>query len=113
MPSTTLVGNVGFGADSTHFPCAPDDPRGRLSPEPIALELSHPTCVVPDGAADDFIIKNYVIGPQPSPLGRLYMFLHGALTKTFPAGARVMDRAHRSILSRANIIFGISCVALA
>jgi hypothetical protein len=113
MPSTTLVGNVGFGADSTHFPCAPDDPRGRLSPEPMAFELSHPTCVVPDGEADDFIIRNYVIGPQPSPLGRLYMSLRSVLNKTYPAGARVMDRAARTILSRANIVFGISCLAFA
>jgi hypothetical protein len=113
MPSTTLVGNVGFGTDATHFPSAPDDPRGRLLPTPITFELTHPTCVVQDAAADDFIIQNYVVGPQPTLLGRLYMFLHGALKKKYPVGARVMDRAARSILSRANIVLGIYCVAFA
>ena len=73
MPSTTLVGNVGFGADATHFPSAPDDPRGRSRPEPMSFELTHPACLVQDRTADDFIIQNYVIGPQPSTLGRLYM----------------------------------------
>jgi len=61
----------------------------------------------------DGIAGAVAIGPQPSPMGRLYMFLRGALTKIFPAGPRVMDRAARSILGRANIIFGIACLAIA
>jgi hypothetical protein len=79
LPSTTLVGNVGFGADATHFPSAPDDPRGRLVGEAMTFPLTHPSCVVQDRAADDFIIQSYVVQPEPSLLGQLYMGAHRTL----------------------------------
>jgi hypothetical protein len=73
LPSTTLVGNVGFGPDATHFPARPDDPRGRLVAEAISLPLRHPPTMTCDREADDFIIQNYVIPPQPSLLGHTYL----------------------------------------
>jgi hypothetical protein len=88
MPSQTLVGNIGFGPDATHFPTAPDDPRGRLVADAISFPLIHPPCFVHDRQADDFIIQHYVIQPEPSLLGRLYMFGHRLLKTTAAAPAR-------------------------
>jgi hypothetical protein len=78
-PSTTLVGNIGFGPDATHFPVAPDDPRGRLTAEAMTFPLIHPSCLVQDSDVDDFIIQHYVIQPQPSFLGRVYLFFYRML----------------------------------
>ena len=88
LPSTTLVGNVGFGADATHFPSAPDDPRGRLVGEAMTFPLTHPSCVVQDRAADDFIIQSYVVQPEPSLLGRLYMGARRTLRPIVPSLVR-------------------------
>jgi hypothetical protein len=79
LPSRTLVGNVGFGSDATHFPNTPDDPRGALVDHEMEFPLRHPPCVVQDRAADEFIIQTYVIRPEPSLLGRAYMALERAL----------------------------------
>jgi hypothetical protein len=79
----------------------------------MTFDLNHPACVVQDRAADDFIIQNYVVGPQPSPLGRLYMFLHRRLMKTVPAGAHMMDRAARVLLDGTGMVIGISCLPFA
>jgi len=99
MPSTTLVANVGFGPDATHFPSPPDDPRGRLTAEAMTFPLVHPPCVVQDREADDFIIQHYVTQPQPSMLGRLYMSAE-RLLRAIPAVPvrRVMALA-RSVVS--------------
>jgi hypothetical protein len=88
LPSTTLVGNVGFGPDATHFPAPPDDPRGRLVGEAITFPLTHPPCVVQDCAADQFIVQSYVIQPEPSLLGRLYMGARRTLRTIVPQLAR-------------------------
>ena len=104
MPSTTLVGNIGFGPDATHFPSSPNDPRGRLSPEAITFPLTHPASVVQDRAADDFIIQHYVIQPEPSPLGRLYMFAHRTITKTIAMLTRLVWHASHGIFGRLNFL---------
>jgi GT2 family glycosyltransferase len=97
LPSTTLVENIGFGPDSTHFPGRPDDPRGRLTAEAMLFPLVDPPCVVQDREADDFIIQHCVIQPQPSVLGRLYMFVHRLLT-TAAAPARKVLAFARSVI---------------
>lgn len=92
LPSCTLVGNVGFGDDSTHFRSVPTDPRGRLVAQEMAFPLVHPRTMVEDRAADKFIIETYVVQPEPTPLGRAYMaaqrFLRTALSgKTLATGS--------------------------
>jgi hypothetical protein len=91
LPSTTLVGNVGFGPDATHFPSAPDDPRGRLVGEAMTFPLTHPSCLVQDWAADDFITRSYAVQPEPSLLGRLYMGARRTLWTIVPS----LDRRSR------------------
>ena len=112
LPSTTLVGNIGFGSDATHFAAPPKDPRGRLSAEAMTFELTHPTCLIQDCAADDFIIRNYVIPPEPSLLGRLFMSLHRTVTKMLGARAGRILHGARGILVRTNLLVGGSCIAL-
>ena len=45
LPDRTLIKNVGFGPDSTHFPTA-DDPRGRFQSMPMPFPLNHPPYVL-------------------------------------------------------------------
>ena len=97
LPATTLVGNLGFGPDATHFPTVPNDPRGRLVAESMTFPLAHPPCLVQDRGADDFIIQHYVIQPQPSALGRLYLFGHRMLKTVLAAPARQVSTLARSI----------------
>jgi hypothetical protein len=112
MPATTLVGNVGFGPDATHFPSKPDDPRGRLSPAPMAFPLTHPSCLVQDSSADEFIIRNYVIQPQPSPLGRLYMFADRTASKLVRNLAGMARRARQAVLGKASLFVTLSGMAV-
>jgi hypothetical protein len=89
LPDRTLVANVGFGPDATHFSAAPDDPRARLVAEPMAFPLRHPPCVIEDRAADDFIIRKYVLPWSPPPLPRrLYWALRRRLSAAIPAPVR-------------------------
>ena len=98
LPSATLVGNIGFGPDATHFFAAPDDPRGRLVASELAFPLVHPPCVFPERAADDFMVHRYLVPPQPSLLGRLYMFARRILrTKMLPQARKVSAYA-RSLI---------------
>jgi hypothetical protein len=101
LPAKTLVGNVGFGPDATHFTSAPGDPRGSLVGEAIAFPLRHPPCVVQDRAADDFIIQTYVVQPEPSFLGRCYLTARRILgavvsipVRRVWAHARALTQAH-------------------
>ena len=68
LPDRTLIKNVGFGPDSTHFPTA-DDPRARFQSMPMPFPLNHPPYVLRDAAADNFIINMYV-APRPVSLPR-------------------------------------------
>ena len=68
LPDRTLIKNVGFGPDSTHFPTA-DDPRARFQSMPMQFPLNHPPYVLRDAAADNFIINTYV-APRPVSLPR-------------------------------------------
>jgi hypothetical protein len=98
IPSQTLVGNIGWGPDATHFPGGPpDDPRGRLKPVAMTFPLVHPPCPVQDRAVDDFIVRQYVIKPQPSPLGRLYMFGRRVLRSLLGTQAQKLSALARSI----------------
>jgi hypothetical protein len=98
-PSATLVGNEGFGPDATHFPGRPDDPRGRLRANAMTFPLVHPPCLVQDREVDDFIIKHYIVQPQPSPLGRLYLFGSRILKTVLAAPLRKTSALARSIVA--------------
>ena len=63
----------------------------------MTFPLSHPPCLVQDRGADDFIIQHYVIQPQPSPLGRVYLFGHRVLKAILKAPASKVSTLAPSI----------------
>ncbi len=70
LPAVTLVQNVGFGPDSTHFQGTTPDPRMAFNAKPISFPLRHPRCIVRDTAADRYIINRYCAPPEAPLLKR-------------------------------------------
>ena len=74
LPTTALVENVGFGPEATHTTWM-GDVRARLPKGTMGFPLRHPATMVPDRAADQYIIERVILPQvqpqQPSVLGRL------------------------------------------
>lgn len=103
LPDRTLVRNFGFGADSTHFPTAPTDPRGSLTLEAMPFPLRHPPYVVRDTAADDYIINTYIAWrpPPPSWRRRAYDGITSRIAPLLPAPVRRIAKKALSGVRRA------------
>ncbi len=92
LPATTLVENVGFGAEATHTTSV-RDLRARLPKGPLSFPLRHPTTIVPDRAADQYIIE-HVILPQVQPPRRSVLDHLRRLGGVLPNGIRAKVKAH-------------------
>jgi hypothetical protein len=102
LPNTTLVQNVGFGADSTHFQDGVHDFRAELRAAPIGFPLRHPPYVLRDRAADDYIIQNLVVQEhQPHPAKRLLKAALPGPVYRVAARARAMMRLAGGLSTRA------------
>src|SRR5262249_30126072 len=75
LPTTALVENVGFGPEATHT-FSLGDVRARLPKGTMGFPLRHPAMMVPDRAADQYIIERVILPQvqpqQPSVLDRLW-----------------------------------------
>ena len=92
LPTTALVENVGFGPEATHTTWM-GDVRARLPKGTMDFPLRHPATMVPDRAADQYIIERVILPQvqpqQPSILDRLRR-LGGVL----PDRVRAQVKAH-------------------
>ena len=73
LPDTTMVQNIGFDPDSTHFVGCEKDPRAAMVAAPMQFPLRHPPYVLRDRAADDYLIDTYW-DPKTPPLSRYRKF---------------------------------------
>jgi hypothetical protein len=93
LPTTALVENVGFGPEATHTTWM-GDVRARLPKGTMGFPLRHPATMVPDRAADQYIIERVILPQvrpqQPSILDRLRR-LGGLLPNGVRAGINEMD----------------------
>jgi hypothetical protein len=90
LPDTTLVQNVGFGPDSTHFQNASNDFRAALRAGPMSFPLRHPPYVVRDRAADAYIIDRVFVQGHEPPLAKRILQA-GLPTPVYRAGARAVS----------------------
>lgn len=56
-PTVNLISNLGFGADATHS-IQSNSPHANLATQAINLPLRHPTLIIADRQADDFIMRH-------------------------------------------------------
>jgi hypothetical protein len=85
LPRQTLVQNIGFDPDSTHFADFPNDPRGAIVAGPMQFPMRHPPYVLRDRAADDYIIDTYQAHQEPLSKYRQFRRSVGA---RLPVGVR-------------------------
>jgi hypothetical protein len=67
LPSTNLVSNIGFREDATHTKSA-DDNRANVPLVEMIFPLSHPPCMVRDLEADQMIVEQVGLRPEPQDL---------------------------------------------
>jgi hypothetical protein len=64
IPNTNLISNIGFREDATHTKRS-DDKRANVPTIEMAFPLNHPPCMVRDRGADQVIVEQ--VGLQPEP----------------------------------------------
>jgi hypothetical protein len=63
MPNVNLVTNIGFGPDATHM-CNPNTMMANFPSQAIDFPLKHPSYIVRDAIADDYIQKFILLPKQ-------------------------------------------------
>lgn len=56
-PTVNLISNLGFGVDATHS-FQSNSPYAKLPTQAISLPLRHPSLIMPDRHADEFIMRH-------------------------------------------------------
>ncbi|GAB3242003.1 hemolytic protein HlpA [Hymenobacter seoulensis] len=71
VPAVNLVGNIGFGGDSTHTH-DPNDTLGCLPAQDLPLPLRHPAQVVADRRRDNRRFNDFLLGRLGAIFRRLF-----------------------------------------
>jgi len=96
LPSTNLVTNIGFGVDATHTKRT-DDQRANIPTVEMTFPLKHPPYMVRDRAADQLIVEQLGVSPEPKDL---YHQLRRICVDALPPPLRKSLASLRSMLLR-------------
>jgi hypothetical protein len=95
LPSTNLISNIGFSEDATHTKRA-DDERANVPAVEMTFPLKHPPCMVRDTEADQRIVRQVGLRPEPQDL---YHKLRRTCVAALPASLRKSISSARSTLA--------------